>query len=133
MDLYAQNILDRYKAPFHKGKNADAAIVRREANHSCGDEVETRLNLKDGKAVGYGFEGVGCAISQASADLLGDRIDGLTADEMLALGKKDIVELLGIDISLRRSKCALLGLLALQNGLLLANGKEKRSWTFYHV
>lgn len=133
MDIYAQNVLDRYKEPFHKDQSIKPDITHREANHSCGDEVEVRVKLKDGKVQQYSWTGVGCAISMASADMLGDLTDGLTTEQVLALTKKEIYEMLGIEISLRRSKCALLSLLALQNGILLIQKKEKRSWVDYHL
>ena len=133
MDIYAQNVLDRYKEPFHKDKTIKPDLTHREANHSCGDEAEVHIKLKGDKVQTYSWTGVGCAISMASADMLGDLIIGLPLAEVLALTKKDIYEMLGIEISLRRSKCALLSLLALQNGILLNQKKTKRSWVNYHL
>lgn len=134
MDIYAQNILDRYKTPCHKDKVvSQPTFEHTEANHSCGDKVTVRLRLADGAVKGYGFTGEGCAISMAAADMIGDLVDGMNEDEMLALKKEDIYEMLGIEISLRRSKCALLCLLALQNGLLKYRSEEPIGWTFYHL
>lgn len=133
MDIYAQNILDRYKEPFYKGKKIAATVWHDEANHSCGDIVTVELELKEGKVANYSFIGNGCAISMASADMLGDVIDGLNTEEVLTLSKKELYEVLGIEISVRRSKCALLPLLAIQNGLLKHEGKEKRTWGEYHI
>lgn len=133
MDIYAQNVLDRYKTPFHKDKSIKPDITHREANHSCGDEAEVRLKLKDEKVQGYSWTGVGCAISMASADMLGDLIAKKPLEDVLKLTKKDIYNMLGIEISLRRSKCALLSLLALQNGILLNAKESKRSWVDYHL
>ena len=131
MDIYAQNILDRYKNPFHKDKKLNAAVRRKEANHSCGDTIEISLKMEDGKVTGYSFSGAGCAISMASADLLGDLTEGMTEKEILNLKKEDIFEMLGIEISLRRSKCALISLMALQNALLENGHKETKNWTDY--
>lgn len=133
MDLYAQNILDRYKEPFYKDKFTEGDIHHKEANHSCGDVVEINLKLTDGKVTDYSFTGNGCAISMASADIMGDMIEEMTEEEILKLNFKDIEEVLGIPISLRRSKCALLSLLTLQNGLLIKGGKDKKEWTDYTV
>jgi nitrogen fixation NifU-like protein len=133
MDIYAQNILDRYKEPFYKDNEFQADMEHEEANHSCGDKINVKLKTKNEKIDSYSFSGAGCAISQASADMLGDVIDGLSADEVLELSKKDICEVLGIEISMRRAKCALLGLLALQNAILKDREETPRSWTFYHV
>lgn len=129
MDIYAQNILDRYKEPLYKDKKLDADVRRKEANHSCGDSIEVQLKVDEGKVTGYSFSGAGCAISMASADMLGDLIKGMTKEEILKLTKEDIYEILGIEISLRRSKCALLSLLALQSAL----SGEPRDWTYYHI
>jgi nitrogen fixation protein NifU and related proteins len=118
MDIYAQNILDRYKKPFYLDKKIKSQIHHREANHSCGDSVEVKIQLDGDKITSYSFSGTGCAISMAAADMLGDLIVGMTKEEVQKLTKDDIYEMLGIEISLRRSKCALLGLLAVQTGLL---------------
>ena len=133
MDIYAQNVLDRYKTPFHKDQSIKPAISHAEANHSCGDKVEVKLEMNGDKVSAYSFSGEGCAISMASADMLGDLVAGLALDEILKIAKKDVYEMLGIEISLRRSKCALLSLLALQNGILLNGKKAKLSWVDYHL
>ena len=72
MDIYAQNILDRYKEPFYKDKKIDANLKHEEANHSCGDIVKVELELSENKVKNYSFTGNGCAISMASSDMLGD-------------------------------------------------------------
>ena len=124
MDLYAQNILDRYKEPYYKDKNIDATVSHEEVNHSCGDRLTSKLEIRKSKIETYTFTGEGCAISQASADILGDLIIGRTIDEVLAITKEDLFETLGIEISLRRSKCALLGLVSVKNALLKYLGKK---------
>ena len=133
MDIYAQNILDRYKKPFHKGKVISATIKHGEANHSCGDTVEIELELVNEKIKNYSFSGNGCAISMASADILGDLAEEMTSDEILSLSKENIYEMLGIEISLRRSKCALLSLMATQNAILGSLKKKPITWTSYHL
>jgi len=117
MNLYAQNILDRYKEPFYKDKKVKADLMAKEANLSCGDKLEVQMELKDGKIKTYSFTGVGCAISQASADILGDLVIGRTIDDVLNMTKDELLEALGIDISERRMKCALLGLVAIQKAI----------------
>ncbi|QQR84257.1 iron-sulfur cluster assembly scaffold protein [Candidatus Peregrinibacteria bacterium] len=133
MDIYAQTILDRYKEPYYKDKKLDATVSHSELNRSCGDEAHVSLRLDGDKIAEYTFAGAGCAISQAAADLLGDVIIDLSVDEVLNLTKETIYEVLGIEISLRRSKCALLALLAVQNALLKHRGGELRNWTWYHL
>lgn len=133
MDIYAQNILDRYKKPYHKDKILRATPSHSEANHSCGDIIDLQLELEGDKVKAYSFSGNGCAISQASADMLGDLIEGMNQEEILKISKDGVYEMLGIEISVRRSKCALLGLLALQNALLKHQGKEAMTWSSYHL
>lgn len=133
MDIYAQNILDRYKNPFYLNKKIDADLKYKEANHSCGDSVEVSIQVADDKITGYSFSGAGCAISMASADMLGDLVDKMEKDEVLDLTKEDVYKMLGIEISLRRSKCALLPLLALQNGILKRRRQEPKSWADFHL
>ena len=129
MNIYAQNILDRYKNPLHKDQNLDTKLHCKEANHSCGDVVEINLKIDGDKVSDYSFSGNGCAISMASADMIGDLAEGMSKEEILKLTKEEIYEMLGIEISMRRSKCALLPLLALQN----AFPEEARTWSDYHL
>jgi len=133
VDIYAQSILDRYKKPFHKGKKIDATISHEEANHSCGDVVKLELEIKNDRLTGYSFSGNGCAISQAATDMLGDLTQNMNIEEIRTLSKEEIYEMLGIEISIRRSKCALLSLLALQNALLKNQNTPSRSWSAYHL
>jgi nitrogen fixation NifU-like protein len=131
MDLYAQNILDRYKTPFHKDKSARGDIMGGEVNHSCGDNITVKIELRPSTSSGskievqnYSFSGEGCAISQAAADILGDLIIGKTLDDVLKMTKDELFEALGIEISLRRTKCALLSLSAVKNAILKYKGEE---------
>jgi nitrogen fixation protein NifU and related proteins len=133
MDLYAQNILDRFKSPFHKDKKVAVSLCNKEANYSCGDSVEVTLELVGDKIKHYSFSGAGCAISQASADILGDLVEGKTLDEVVAMGKDELFEALGIEISLRRSQCALLALLTLQNAILKSRKESLRSWNHFNL
>jgi len=133
MDLYAQNILDRFKSPLFKDKSVKANLSNKEANASCGDSVEVKLELTGDKLKKYSFSGTGCAISQASADILGDLVEGKTLEKILALTKDDLFEALGIEISLRRSQCALLALLTLQNAILKERKEPLRSWSDFSL
>ena len=111
MDIYAQNILDRYKEPHYRDKEIEISVENEEMNHTCGDKIRIKLQITDSKLINnYSFSGAGCAISQAAADILGDIIIGKTADEVLNMNKDELYEALGIEISPRRSKCALLAL-----------------------
>lgn len=129
MDIYAQNIMDHYKSPRNKGNIADPTTSHREANYSCGDIIEVDILLQDKIIKDVKFLGEGCAISQASASLLSEKILGKKKEDILLLGFDDMVKILGVQITQRRVKCALLGLLAVQNALLSLEGKGLRGWT----
>jgi nitrogen fixation NifU-like protein len=113
-NMYADVILDYYRNPRNYGsiKNADARAS--DVNPLCGDEIEISLKIEKNKIADIKFSGHGCAISQASASMLTEVIKGKTLDEIKALGKDDVLGLLGIEISHVRIKCALLGLKVLK-------------------
>jgi nitrogen fixation NifU-like protein len=76
--------------------------------------MEMQLKIKDGKINDIRFKGRGCAISQASASMLTELAKDKTLEEAKALGKTDILNMLGIDPGPTRIKCALLGLKVLK-------------------
>ena len=115
-EIYKENIIDHYKHPHNKGK-IDHNKTHRELNTSCGDELTIYLNVKNNIIENISFEGHGCAISQASVSMLTDKLKGMTIEETLKLNKDDILELLGIPISIVRMKCALLSLKTVQGAL----------------
>ena len=116
--LYMENILDHYKHPHNAGRLEGASLHARELNPSCGDVIELFLELdacdrvKDVK-----FEGKGCAVSTASVSMLTDRIKGRPLADVMAIGERDILDLLGIDVGPMRMKCAMLPLRALKSSL----------------
>ncbi len=128
MDLYADQILDHYKHPRHSGSLTNATIIHEEANLSCGDRVKIELHIKDDVVTELGWTGAGCAISQAGMSLLSEVIAGKKADELLGLKRVDVVALLGVPISERRLKCALLSLHTLQNALRSHQKLPTQSW-----
>ncbi len=110
-ELYREYILEHYKRPHHWGELEDADLEFEDTNPLCGDELRVQLRLgDDGKVADVAFSGQGCAISQASASMLSDELVGMPADDLVRLDKDFVLELLGIDISATRMKCALLSL-----------------------
>ncbi len=116
-DLYRDYILEHYRRPHNFGVLEHANASHEGANPLCGDRITLQLRLADGKIAGVGFTGRGCAISQASASLLTDQIKGKPVVDAASLTSKDVLDLLGIDISPARLKCALLSLDTLQHAL----------------
>lgn len=117
-DLYREIIIERYKAPLFRGHLDPHDIQFEDDNPLCGDHIEITLRVdKDGRITDAAFDGKGCAISQASADLLIESVIGKTLDEVKALNKEYLLDLLGIELGPVRLKCALLSLKVLKAGV----------------
>ncbi|MBJ7596652.1 MAG: SUF system NifU family Fe-S cluster assembly protein [Candidatus Nephthysia bennettiae] len=114
--FYREYILDHYKNPRNFGRIEAPDITHEEYNPLCGDMVGMDFRLRDGVIEDVMFHGRGCAISQASASLMTERLKGMTLHEARQLSKEDVLEELGIDISPARLKCALLSLKVLKVG-----------------
>ena len=110
-DLYREQILEHYKRPRNYGRPERVDLEFEDTNPFCGDEQHVFLALgDDGRVAEARFEGKGCAISTAATSMLTDELVGLTRQEVLRLPKQTVLDLLGIEISATRMKCALLGL-----------------------
>ena len=117
-DFYRELIIDHYKNPIYRGRLDPHDISFEDDNPLCGDFLRIELRVSDdGVIEDARFSGHGCAISQASADLLLEHIQGKTLDEVKALTKEDILDLLGIELGPVRLKCALLSLKVLKAGV----------------
>lgn len=117
MDIYTEIIIDLYKNPLNKGIIENPTHENFKNNPLCGDEIKIQLKIEDNKVNEIKFNGNGCAISQASASLLTDKIKNMDIDEIKTLNKDDILNLLHIPISPGRLKCALLSLETLKGAL----------------
>ncbi len=117
-DLYREVIIEHYKNPSYRGHLDPHDFSFEDSNPLCGDHIQIDLRVdKDNKVSDARFEGHGCAISQASADLLLESIIGKSIDDVKQMGKQDILDMLGIDLGPVRLKCALLSLKVLKAGV----------------
>ena len=117
-DFYRELIIERYKEPHFRGVLDPNDITYEDDNPSCGDHIQIDVRLdKNGIVTEALFSGEGCAISQASADLLLESIIGKSVDDIKEISKEDILENLGIELGPVRLKCALLPLKVLKAGI----------------
>ena len=117
-DLYREIIIERYKEPLYRGELDPHDITFEDENPLCGDHIRIDLRVNEnGIVTEAAFSGHGCAIPQASADLLLESVIGKSLDEVRQLGKQDILDLLGIELGPVRLKCALLSLKVLKAGV----------------
>jgi len=117
MNIYAKNILDHYKNPRNRGVLKGATASFKSLNSTCGDQIEVFLKVVAGKIKKINFEGHGCAVSIVATSILSEVLLEKKASEVLKLDLSAVQSLLGIEISARRHKCALIGLKAIQGAL----------------
>lgn len=121
--LYRELILDHYKNPHNHGLLETADASAEGQNPLCGDEVSVSVRLGEGGVIeDVGFEGRGCAISQAATSMLTDLVKGRPADDVATMPKEELLEELGIPLTPVRLKCAILGLGVLKLALHKARG-----------
>jgi nitrogen fixation protein NifU and related proteins len=122
--MYREVILDHYKSPRGHGLIEDADAQAEGQNPLCGDEVTISVKFAaDGETIdGVGFEGRGCAISQAATSMLTELVRGRSAAEVAALPKEELLDEIGIPLTPIRLKCAILGLGVLKVALHKAKG-----------
>jgi nitrogen fixation NifU-like protein len=119
-ELYREYILDHYKHPHNWSPPApeldDPDLEAEDLNPLCGDQLKVQLKVaEDGTIDEVAFSGHGCAISQAAASMTSDEVKGMHVDELLRLDREFVLDLLGIDISATRMKCAMLSLKVLKS------------------
>jgi nitrogen fixation NifU-like protein len=117
-DMYRQQILDHYKNPRNHGELADPTFSHTGENPMCGDTIvmDVVLDADEETIERVAFRGDGCAISQASASMLSEKLHGMTVDELQELDRDDVIDMLGVDISAMRVKCAVLAEKVAQDG-----------------
>ena len=117
---YREYILDHYRNPRNYGKLDHPDAHAEDSNPLCGDQLAVDLEIEGDQITAVRFQGRGCAISQAAASMLSEMIEGKSVQEVVQLGKDDVLDALGIPISPARTKCAFLSLRVLHSSLALA-------------
>lgn len=127
MDLYREIILDHYKNPRNFGHLDHADSIVSDANVSCGDRIIMEISIeKKGTGIYISdirFSGQGCAISQASASMLTEKVQGMSVEAVKKLNVNDILEMLGTSLTPSRIKCGVLPLEVLQKALTATSQK----------
>ena len=115
-DLYRENILEHYKQPRNFGELEVPDLEFEDNNPLCGDELKVQLQGRRRRPVtDVRFSGHGCAISQASASMASEEVVGMPVEDLIRLDRDFVLDLLGIEISATRMKCALLTLKVLKS------------------
>ncbi len=115
---YQEELFEHFKYPCNKKNIENPDFQAGHDNPSCGDKVTIEGKISGDKIIEVGFSGSGCVISQAATSMLTEYCKGKTVDEILALTKDDILNLVKIELGPNRLKCALLCLQVLQEALL---------------
>jgi nitrogen fixation NifU-like protein len=123
-DMYRQQILDHYKNPRNYGELEDADIEHVGENPMCGDTIKMFVKLADdGETIeGVSFVGDGCAISQASASMLSGELQGRSLESVREMDRDDVIDMLGVELSPMRIKCAVLAEKVAQDGIAIHEG-----------
>lgn len=117
-ELYRDYILEHYKEPHHFGELDSPDMQAHDVNPLCGDELGIHLKVdENGVITDVAFQGKGCAISQAAASIASDELVGMSIEDVKKLDADWMVDLLGIDVSATRRKCALLNLKVLRGAV----------------
>lgn len=110
-------LLDHYRSPHNYGRIQNPTAELMEYNPVCGDTVQIFI-LLEGRTIGeIKFMGRGCSVSQGSASMLTDLVQGKTVDEVMSIKPEQIIEMIGLPLGPSREKCALLPLNALHKSL----------------
>lgn len=115
-ELYQEHVLDHYEDPFHRGTCPHPTHAHEDDNPLCGDVVrmEARIDA-NGVLQDLWFEGDGCCISQASASMLVEQMQGKSVDDVKHFTAEDMLKLFQASLTPNRQKCCLLSWRVLQS------------------
>lgn len=125
-DMYKEELLEHYRSPNNYGSIANADIRYLDFNPVCGDEIEIFIKAKDGMVADVKFIGKGCAISQAAASILTEKIKGKKLQDAKKISNVQMLAMIPVKVSHLRIKCGLLALKAVQKGITIHEGKKAK-------
>ncbi len=117
MDMYAETLIEAYEHPKNKGALEKPTVSMDEENISCGDKITVYLEVDAGRIKEIKFQGSGCIISMASAELLMDELRGKSLDDVKLMTKGDLLKIINIDPGPVRMHCATLALRAIKKAV----------------
>ena len=124
MDIYVEEIISHYEHPHNKRKLADSDADFKEDNPLCGDVLTIHIKVEGKKISDVSFEGVGCAISQATASMLTDEVKGMSLEDVKKIDYEKIKKIIGIDPGPARMNCATLSIKTLNGAIFLYEHKK---------
>jgi len=129
MNIYQELLRDHYRYPRNRGSLSTPDFFSNQYNPSCGDSVQFSGSISGEIIKKVVFEGKGCVISQATASMLTEVVKNKVLHEIHLLDKDFIVRMIGMQLGPIRIKCALLPLIALQQGIAAYKKKVLSSLT----
>ena len=125
-ELYQEHVLDHYEDPYHRGECATCTHAHEANNPLCGDVVRVELRLNSNGLVDEAwFDGEGCVISQSSASMLMERIEGMSIDQVKHFSAEEMLNLFGPRLTPNRQKCCLLSWRVVQSALHAPVGEDE--------
>lgn len=112
-----EDLLEIYKSPINLGKIEDATVSVQDNNPMCGDEINLDLKIENDVLVDAKYSGDACAVSIISSSLVTEELIGKSLEEVKGFSKKDVLDLIGVQLTTSRIKCATLILGALERAI----------------
>jgi nitrogen fixation NifU-like protein len=116
-NLLREEFLEIYKHPAHKGTLQDPSVVSSGKNPMCGDEIRLQLKIENGRITDVKYDGIACSVSVISSDILSEELIGKTLEDVRKIDKDKLLELIGLNLTTSRVKCATLVLDSLKTAL----------------
>jgi nitrogen fixation NifU-like protein len=124
-ELYREELLELVRHPINKGKILNPTVSAHKTNLLCGDEVTVHLLIVDDKIKEVKHEGQACAVSIISSSLLSEHVQNMSVVKAKKITKTEVLDLIGVNLTTSRVKCAVLFFDALQESLSQYNSHHE--------